>query len=277
MRRSIIVTLLFFGSLLSAQDQTKAVFQSQTVLEETGADITLRVNDPNPLFQAIVRLRQEYGWVVNYEEAPLYSNYDLVDDTSPVWRTKHPGARGVTRTAGGTFVAHYKKPEDSTVASATLSTVLNDYNATNNPGRYILKHVPSGAIVVVGNRVKNENGQEIEVSPLLDTPITIPKEQRSVYGTVRAILNALKEKSGQKIIIMSVPNNDFLQKNAIVGGSEIPARELLLQALYSTGRPMQYDFGFDSDVPTYILNVSVASKLKLNEKGKKLPIPIDRE
>jgi hypothetical protein len=42
-----------------------------------------------------------------------------------------------------------------------------------------------------------------------------------------------------------------------MGGERVPARELLKEAFASTKRPLQYDLGFDPDVPVYVLSPSL--------------------
>jgi len=46
---------------------------------------------------------EEYGWLIDFEDLPYYSSYDLVDDTDPAWRAAHPGAKGSTAQQGAAF------------------------------------------------------------------------------------------------------------------------------------------------------------------------------
>jgi hypothetical protein len=161
---------------------------------------------------------------------------------------------------------------------AVLEKIVQDYNQTDNPGRYRVVREPSGTITVIGTQVKDETGTFEEVKPVLETAITIPRENRSVYETVRAILSAVSEATGKKMLVGLVPNNDFLSSTATIGGKD-SARDFLLQALAATGRPMYYTIGYDPDPvpPVYILNVSVVMKLRDNGSGIRRPVPVDRQ
>jgi len=48
-----------------------------------------------------------------------------------------------------------------------------------------------GRFAVVGTHVKDENGQDEAVIPVLDTLISIPTETRDANATIEIILNTL--------------------------------------------------------------------------------------
>ena len=153
---------------------------------------------------------------------------------------------------------------------------VDAYNATDNPGKYALREGADGQFAVVGTGVRDETGALQAVRPILDTPLIIKKQARNVHDTVEVILGALSAPVGKNVIMMSVPNNLFRDLQVIVGGDNIPARQLLREAFDGTHRPLQYDLGFDPDnSPTYILNVSVAVKAE-GEDGRRRIVPIDR-
>lgn len=281
MSRNVLagIVLVLFAGYSCAQSITHPAYTDRAIIEHNNAVVTVVANDPKPLFQAISAIREEYGWRINWEGAPGYSRFDVVDATGPKWRAAHPFAKGVTRPAGSRFICSFSETEDMFALSAgpaVLTKVVQDYNGTDNPGKYDLLAFPDGQFTVVGTQVRDETGALRAVTPLLDTPVTIVKEPRSVYDTVKAILAVLTSTTGKNAIIMSVPNNEFRDNQAAIGGENVPARQLLQQALASTRRPLQYDLGYDPDVPVYVLNVSVAARAADDGFGGKKRIPIDR-
>jgi hypothetical protein len=263
-----------------AQSAARSEFLDQAVIQHSGSVATVTANYPEPLFQAISGIREEYGWQINWEEAPTYSHFDRVDSTAPKWRAAHPDEKGVTRSAGGLFTSTFPDPADASAATKALvlEKVIQDYNGTDNPGKYALRTAADGQFTVVGTEVRDDTGALQETRPILDTPLTVEKKTRSVYETVRAILVALSAAAGRNVIIMSVPNNEFRNTQVIMGGSNIEARQLLREALDSTRRPLLYTLGFDPDYKsgTYILNVVVAEKAEGDGVGGRRLIPIDR-
>jgi hypothetical protein len=132
--------------------------------------------------------------------------------------------------------------------------LIEEYNATDNPGRYALRIDSDGQFTVVGTKVRDETGALEEISPLLDTPLTLVKAPRSVYDTIKSILGALQSATGREVLFAAASSSLFRITQATIGGEGVPARELLRQALASTKRPIQYDLGFNPDVPVYILS-----------------------
>jgi hypothetical protein len=128
-------------------------------------------------------------------------------------------------------------------------------------------HVDSeGQITVVGTAVRNELGTLREISPLLDTPVTLVKATRSVNDTIESILAAVRSATSKEVLFAVGSRSLFMTTQAEIGGNQASARDLLNQALASTKRPLQYDLFFNPDMPIYILNVSPA----MGEKAKDL-------
>ena len=273
-----LLSALALVTCVRAQSNMRPTYFDRAIIQHTGAVMTITANSPVPLFQAVSALREEYGWQINFERAPGYSRFDVVDDTGPKWRAGHPGAKGVTRPSGGLFtstVPEVKNGSDSGGEHEVLVRLLDQYNSTANPGKYVLIADSDGQFTVMGNRIRNEGGAIEQIAPVLDTPVTIATETRTIYDTVAAILQALSKATGKKAIMMSVPNNTFERTQASIGGTNVPARQLLKQALASTHRPLQYDLGYDPDGPIYLLNVSVAAMIGDNGLGGATLSPID--
>lgn len=274
-----LAVLFLLAVLASAQSTTRPKYLDRAMIQHADSTATVTANYPTPLFQAVDGIRQEYGWQVNWEEAPCYSHFDVVDDTSPRWRAAHPDAQGVTRKAGGFFVSTFPEPktEEGGTKEVTLRKVVEDYNATGNPGKYDLRAGPGEQFTVVGAEIRDDSGRLQKVTPVLDTPISVNAQKRSATDTLEAILQALSSASGKRVILMSLPNNLFRDTQVIVGGHDVTARELLHALFHDMPRSLQYDLGFDPDHSSvYILNISVTAKAELDRDGGRLLVPVDR-
>jgi len=262
--------------LISAQPTPRPSFLDRARIQHGDSVVTVTANAPLPLFQAIFAVRLEYGWQINFESAPCYSPFDVVDDTAPKWRAAHPNEKGVTRPAGGLFTGTFPEPKEASDPKAerlALSTLVEEYNATDNPGRYVLRVDSDGQFTVVGTEVKDESGALKQISPLLDTPLTLAKAPRSVYDTIKSILGALESATGSRVLFAATSSSLFRTTQTTTGGERVPARELLKQALANTNRTIQYDLSFDPDVPVYVLSLSPAMREENDGTGGRRLVP----
>jgi hypothetical protein len=164
---------IIIGSHLGPGDGASK-FSDHERIQYGDSGVTVLANDSIPLLQAISDLRLEYGWQINWESAPGYSHFDVVDDTDPGCRAGHPGEKGVTRPAGGLFTGTFPEPKEASDAGAernVLGRLIDKYNATDDPGKYVLRVDPDGQLTVIGTRVRDETGSLQKIPPLLDTPV----------------------------------------------------------------------------------------------------------
>jgi hypothetical protein len=273
-----IAGMLLVAALAAAQSTTRPKYMEHADIQHSGLVATVTADYPTPLFQALEGIRQEYGWIVNWEEAPCYSSFDVVDDTSPRWRASHPDDKGVTRKAGGIFLASFSEPKAGELSAEeeTLRKVIADYNATANPGRYRLLSGPEEQFTVVGSAVRDEAGTFQQVAPILDTLISVSVQRRTAADALDIILEALSSAAGKRVILMSLPNNVFRNTQVSLQAHAVPARQALQQLFHEIRRPLEYDLGFDPDHSSvYILNLSVATRVQPDDSGTRLPVPID--
>lgn len=279
--------LLGVPSLLLAQSAKKPSFMDAGVIQHHETTGTLTANHPRPLIQAIEAISQEYAWTVDFEDPPYRSHFDLVDDTDPGWRAKHPNAKGVTRVSGGFFQSDF--PEPSMVSSEdaeeqVLQKLVSDYNASGNPGKFVVRKEAEGRYAVIGTSRRDDAGRDEAVDVLLDTPISIPVQQRSARATLQLVVDTLSATSGVKVYLGTVGlSSDPLQDVELtIGGSNIPARTLLLQALdgVSVWTPphggqffrgiLVWNLLFDADRYDYRLGLSAATRIETDANGRKV-------
>lgn len=279
MRPLLLVSFVLMLVCVSGAQNSPATGFQRGAIQHGAGTASFSCNQPDTLLETIRTVRNEYGWSVSFESAPFYSKYDLVDDTGPKWRAAHPNARGVNRVAGGRFASTFTEFPDMSqtgAEEATLEKIVADYNTSGNPGRYAVQKLDAGIYDIVPVSVKDESGKDAAVQPFLDTLISVPIEQRSVYDTVELILGQLSAKTGKKAIMLGIPINVFFNSVVTVGGENMQARTLLLNAFAATNRPLIWDLGYDSNVSTYLLNASVSLRTVKGSSGQMTLAPIDR-
>jgi hypothetical protein len=274
-----MILLALLCEFTSAQSKPRPKYFDHALIEHTGHSIILTANDSAPLFQAIDALRLEFGWQINRESAPCFSHLEIVDDTDPKWRAANPDKKGVTRPVGGMFIATLAEPKevsDSTSEHQVLSQLVEQYNATENPGKYVLRVDSERQFTIIGDRIKDEAGSLVNVSPLLDTPVLLAKTSRSAYAAIESVLGALRSATGKTILFADPSTSLFVNTTVTIGGKAAPARELLRQVLASTNYSLQYDLSFDPDVPVYLLSTSPVVREEDDGNGGRQLVPVSR-
>lgn len=267
--RPCISALCLLLSLPSPASQDRQARQSQYMkhaeLTRDSNTTIITANSPRPLAQALTALSERYHWIIDFEDPPYFSKFDLTDDTAPQWRAAHPDTKGVTVIAGGAFRTEFAQVGDPVSSAldeaAILNTVVADYNASSNPGTFSVVNEGDVRFAVVGIAVKNDQGQPQSVAPVLDTPISIPSEARDAQATLQLILDALNAKSRIPIVQGTSPLNLLAQTRLTLGGENIPARKLLAQTLAATNSSLVWHLYYDHDVHKYALNVLPVSAL----------------
>lgn len=279
MKRTVLLFLLAVPSFLLAQAPAKPSF-SAAVVQRNGTAGTLTANDPRPLSQAVEAISQEYGWTVDFEDPHYVSHFDLVDSTDPTWRASHPNEKGATRVSGGLFQSSF--PEPSSISSGdaeqqVLQKLVADYNASGNPGKFVVRKEAGGRYAVVGISRKDEAGQDETVNALLDTAISIPVQRRDARATLQLIVDTLTANSGVKVHLGTIGLSSDPSQDAelTIGGSNVPARTLLLQALdgISSTSPhfrgmFVWNFLFDADTNGYWLRLRSATQTVTDASGR---------
>lgn len=282
MKRTIILLVFALPSVLLAQAPAKPSFMNAAVVQHNGTAGTLTANQPRPLMQAVEAISQEYGWTVDFEDPPYRSHFDLVDDTDPTWRANHPTAKGVTRVSGGLFQSNFPEPLSITSGNAeeeVLQKLVEDYNSSGNPGKFAVRKEADRRYAVMGVSRKDETGIDESVNALLDSPISVPIQQRDARSTLQLIVDTLTASTGVKVYLGTTGlSSDPLQDAELaIGGSNVPARILLLQALDGVSRTSPHfrgifvwNFIFDADTNAYWLHLRSATKTETDANGRQV-------
>lgn len=230
-------------------EQGQGPSPKQNLISESGSKVHLTANAPRPLEQVLDVLQQKYGWQVDYEE------FDVVEH--PPSQTPASPAEVQTRTpSSGAFEVDFAAgPNASPDEETTLTTVVDSYNHSKNPGRFELRKMGEQNFDVVGISAHDRENRPSRQDALLDLAITVPVLQRSASDTVALICEKLAAGSRVNINLGVYPRRLLDYRMVTVGGPASPARTLLSSALASTRRKIYWRLLFDSDSKTYFLNL----------------------
>ncbi|HKV23800.1 MAG TPA: hypothetical protein VJN93_04350 [Candidatus Acidoferrum sp.] len=196
-----------------------------------------------------------------------------MDDTDPKWRASHPNAKGVTVAAGDAFQSEFQEASGNGAPLADeqriLEKVVSDYNGGTNPGKFAVRDEGDGRFAVVGVAVKNEASQDQSVNPILDTPVTVPVETRDAMTTIDVILRDLSAVSKTQVGPGTMAINALRQSTVTVGGDNLPARDLLSQALSAAKGKLYWHLYYDPDGKTYALNLLQLRKASYDAAGNR--------
>lgn len=244
------------------------------IVEHHAGSVTVKADFARPLLQAITAVREEYGWVVDYEDPPYSGKHDVMDMTNPAYRAAHPNASVVLGPAGGPFQSTYQETANTWSSTATerqvLEKIVSDYNRSGNPGNFSVRELPDGSFDVVGTSIHNDSGNDVAVRPILDTPVSVPSIARTYGATLDAILHALPAKAS-----VGVGPLNLLMGGAIkVGGTGVPARNLIMETVATWGVKWVWSLQYDVSRQFYALNLELAMRVGGDSFGLRQLVPI---
>jgi hypothetical protein len=250
------ISILFLLCYLAKMTHGQAPYSKQATISETGGRIRLVANDSRPLTQALDALQQKYGWRINYEDPQYRSKLDLVDAKD--LQDKSSSSNGRRVPAGGNLVVEFgagSTPNAAPDEKKTLQMLVDFYNRSSNPGRFELRGDGSEQLFdVVGTAAHDDQGHVSPQQALLDLPITIDVQERTVNDTLDLICQKIADKSHIQFTLGVHPLGlDRVHVN--VGGKDLSARSYLLRTIESTNRKLYWRLLFDPDSGSYYLNL----------------------
>lgn len=254
MRLTFMTMAPFVFLCATASAEHAHQYMPRAILKRHSGFVTVIANNPRPLWQAIVAVREEYGWLVDYEDPMWTSRIDLRDASPGWWHSEHPGKTGFLVPAGGAFHCTYQESPDmwnSTGAEEkdVLERIVSDYNESGNPGRFIVRRQADGSYAVIGVESEDKSGAEISRAPIFNTHISLEKKQRSAQDTLTLILRALSEKSGKVVGLAGLPRFNSLHQSTVdIGGRNLLGRDLLTQLFEEMGVKMVWDLWYEPNL-----------------------------
>ena len=248
--RKVLYLFTQFALLAHAMPQATDKYTPPQIKRISETTIQVSTNDPKPLSQILLALRVRFGLIIDYED-PRYVDTET--------RSSEHGKV----VAGGGFSASIPLPEDPSQADAlsAIQLLVADYNASGNPGHFVVRFVSPDRIEVIGE-------PDSDHKPLIDTRITIPRQERTVAQTLGIIRNALALAAGTKVNVGGAfVDPQFEARRVTVGGENVPAGTLLLQLLASDRFERVIWLDYMVDDHGYLLSFSPVQKERTAKDG----------
>ena len=195
--------------------------------------LRVHVNVPRPIAAAADAVEAHFGRVVTYEDTRYIHPEDIVDVTDEVSRSPDRSKRILAMRreridveyvpAGGTT--------DDQVAAA-LDEILASARRTRNIGDFRVDRV-SGGFHVVPVAIKGRSGAREPYAPLLDTPITLWREEGTIARAMERITADVSERTGLRLVRGVEPTNLFVQRHVTLEANNERARDVLWRVLQS--------------------------------------------
>jgi hypothetical protein len=241
------MTLSMFVSIQALSQTTPGVrpYLKEATISQTSGTVHIEANSPRPLAQVLDALRQKYGWVVDYEDPQYVSSVDVLPAPDNDPQSQLPG--------GGSFSVDF--PAAAPDPEKTLRLVVDSYNRSKNPGRFDLRGNGQSGFFVVGTSARDEKGGISPQQVLFDIPVTLPVAERTITDTVNLICQQMSAQSHIAVTLGVSPRSLLDRTTVKVGGTKVPARELLLQSLMATHHSLYWRFLFDPGSKGYFLSI----------------------
>ncbi|MGH9350605.1 MAG: hypothetical protein ACRD2G_00300 [Terriglobia bacterium] len=179
--------------------------------------------------------------------------------------------------AGRAFQSTYAETPDmwstANEEGQVLDKVVSDYNASGNPGRFVVRAQRDGSFAVIGVASAGQSGSEMSVQPYLDTPISVAAGTRPVETTLELILSAVSAKTGIVGRQGGGPINLLMSLRTSVGATNTSARDLLIEVGQSTGRKLIWDLWFLPDLGKYAFSLHGVSLAVSSTFGQEELVP----
>lgn len=123
-----------------------------------------------------------------------------------------------------------------------IEAVVAQYMAAGNPGRFRIEALDVGEFSIIPTSILNESGDDVVVTPILDTRISFPEADRTLRETLDIVYQTVTRASGQRVVnVDPFPTRFFTSTRIILGARNEAARDVLRKALTVPGGPL-YSF-----------------------------------
>jgi hypothetical protein len=233
---------------LLSQTTSPSTYLKSASVTETAGKVQIKAISPRPISQVLDALLAKYGWLVDYEDPQYTSAKDTVEAPGPRGMTKYP--------SGGVFNLEFSA--NAAEEEKVLGQALDDYNKTDNPGRFDLRKDADGRFYVVGTAARDEKGAIAKQTILLDLTVHVPAEERSITDTLNQVCEELSAESHVQVIIGISPRNLLDHNKVKLSGSKAAARDLLRQSLQATHHKLYWRLIYDPSSKSYYLDIHSA-------------------
>ena len=230
------------------------------------------INDATPLALLAMRLWNDYGYLVTYEDAPVDPVRETITVISERGRIERsavykPITFHVPR--GSSTMPSPGIAEGSTailpLSKELIQSLVDEYNASGNPSKFAVSF--DGTYAHIYAAAHSVNGKMEDFQPILATKISMPPQTMPCYQTLNTLYSELKRMRNVNVAQMLIPANWLFRHQCAIVGDDLTARDVLAQVAYEfshnsvgpvepgTKACVVWILGYNSDTATYYLNM----------------------
>jgi hypothetical protein len=228
---------------------TLAFLLALTAVDLVAQQHEFRFDGARPLGKAAQELEEQYGWIVTYEDVPVFGA-DTKDVTAEVRKDHDATAKNriiVPRGSPFGFAVDEKHAREpgQIGAGRVVANLLEAYHRSRNPGKFQGLVTRAGGRLVfhlVPIEIRDEHGQPAAYRSPLEARISVPFAKRSIHRLLDEIGARISEASGVHVDANSaIASNYFIQTQIEDGAKDEVARDVLRRVLIEdTGRPFSW-------------------------------------
>ena len=227
--------------------------------------VHINAEGERPLLRALDALQEKYGWIVDYED-PIYAA-EMTTNAPNLPSRRHAMERNFMRQGFSVEFTVGPTTESPPDENSVLTTVVNSYNESNTAAQFELRNEsdhqsdnenskpPEPRFDVVGISGGEGSGQTQGHQPILSVPITLSKEPRAAQRTIALICEQVSAQSKIPVTVGTIDGNVAARKQVVVGGTDVPARALLVSTVTSMGDQLSWRLLYDATGKKYELSL----------------------
>ena len=233
-----------------------ALLRAETITtQDTG--VRLVVEDPRPVAKAMVILEHHYRQPITYEEGPYVYQDELNDLTLDA-----NASRRILSPKAWRIDSDIRLPSDATKAdlvnliSRFLGAAAKSRGVTRDSFRVLQS---TYGLHVVPTLVRDRDGAEQPVTPLLDVQITLT-QRADLFSILQSFRNAVSEASGEELVLATIPR-DFARRSAVIVAENERARDVLIRLLEAQGLVLSWHLLYGATDNAFFLSIGHRGRL----------------
>lgn len=242
--RLVLVALMIVGS-----PSTRGETQPRTF--EDGV-VRIQVEGADALYSAVNELGRLSPVPITFEAPPWAYAGDLI---APAAASRTPGSLTMGRPRSASITLE-RAVDDMTaeVVMSMLEEIVRSYEQQGTSARFRVER--SGMIHVIPTMVKNRDGVQVPVTPVMDTPITLPAGERTALEWVTAILAEISRTAGVQVNLAQAPFNTLQRTRVRLAAEREPARVVIQRLMSLMHREIYWRLSYDLNGPRYWMVLS---------------------
>lgn len=256
-------------------------FGVSTIGQAQTETISKEVASGRPVAEAIRLLTSQYPVVITYEDPRYTYSADIQDVTEEVRNPRAaPSTKRILVPRGGALYFSYEASVGTNGRPANMRNALQAILTANIngsfPGRFRIEQA-GDVFHVIPTQARSERGDWVPQTSVLDTRITLPRQELNGYQMLEAITSAVTDATGINIGLGLAGLNPFFNYKGYLQADNEVARDVLLRTLHSISDRYTWRLLYGPDVKSYGLNIRLVPASKTSMQAPVVPPPVDPE